>query len=213
MTKSLYDEMKSTLFNVALTGELVQDVQKICDLNQVSHAYLWNHLSSVAEAARDLAQNYQVDPEIAYTAGLLHDIGGLVPDAQKVALAESLGMICLPEEKQVPMLLHSKLSVYFAADLFGKTSPACLNAILYHTTLHANATDLEKVVFLADKIKWDGDGRPPYLTGLLSALDQSLDTGTKFFIDVLYHSDLKVLHPWLSEAYTAYSKINENIGF
>ncbi|GAX47187.1 bis(5'-nucleosyl)-tetraphosphatase (symmetrical) YqeK [Pseudolactococcus reticulitermitis] len=201
---TLYDDIKADYFNVSLTGHVFADVKNVCDANQATHAYLWSHLLNVANEAKSLAKRFNLDENAAFTAGLLHDIGGLVPNSKRVALAEALGMDVLPEERRVPMLLHGKFSAYFAKDMFGVTAPEILSAITYHTTLHANPTDLEKVVCLADKVKWDGDGTPPYLIDLMRAFHHSLDAATKFFIDYLYHSDLLVLHPWLIEAHSFY---------
>ncbi len=201
---TLYADIKANYFNVPLTGDLFEDVKRVCEVNQARHAYLWGHLLDVANEAKSLAKRFGLDETAAFTGGLLHDIGGLVPEQQRVALAEELGIDVLPEERTVPMLLHGKFSAYFAADIFGVTAPEILTAITYHTTLHANPTDLEKVVCLADKVKWDGEGTPPYLTDLLRAFDQSLEAAAKSFTAYLYDSNLLVVHPWLAEAHDDY---------
>ncbi|GAB2023413.1 bis(5'-nucleosyl)-tetraphosphatase (symmetrical) YqeK [Pseudolactococcus yaeyamensis] len=201
---TLYDEIKADYFDVPLTGHVFEDVKKVCEVNQTTHNYLWSHLLNVANEAKSLAKRFNLDEKAAFMAGLLHDIGGLVPNEKRIALAETLGIDVLPEERAVPMLLHGKFSAYFAKDIFGVTAPEILSAIVYHTTLHANPTDLEKVVCLADKVKWDDKGTPPYLTDLMRVFNHSLDDATKFFIDYLYHSNLLVLHPWLLEAYDFY---------
>lgn len=43
-----------------------------------SHKDFWRHSNAVAIAARLLAKRLQINPDVAYTAGLLHDIGALV---------------------------------------------------------------------------------------------------------------------------------------
>jgi putative nucleotidyltransferase with HDIG domain len=40
--------------------------------------YLWRHSLAVAICAQDLARHAGIDPEVAYIAGLLHDIGQLL---------------------------------------------------------------------------------------------------------------------------------------
>ncbi len=185
---TLYDDVKNSYFNVSLTGDLFEDVKRVCDANQATHAYLWGHLLDVANEAKSLAKRFGLDEAAAFTGGLLHDIGGLVPEQQRVALAEELGIDVLPEERLVPMLLHGKFSAYFAKDIFGVTTPEILSAITYHTTLHVNPTDLEKIVCLADKVKWDGEGVPPYLSELILAFDQSLDAAA------IHHSHKSARH-------------------
>ena len=119
---TLYDDVKNSYFNVSLTGDLFEDVKRVCDANQATHAYLWGHLLGVANEAKSLAKRFGLDEAAAFTGGLLHDIGGLVPEQQRVPLAEELGIDVLPEERLVPMLLHGKFSAYFAKDIFGVTT-------------------------------------------------------------------------------------------
>ena len=52
---------------------------------------------------------------------------------------------------------------------FGIEDNEILSAIECHTTLKKNYSDIDLVLFVADKIKWDQEGKPPYLDGLLQA--------------------------------------------
>jgi len=65
-----------------------------------------------------------------------------------------------------------------------------------------NPTLLDKVVFLADKIAWDQDGSPPYLTEIITAMDVSLDNAVLEYLNYLWErrNQIKVIHPWLVEA-------------
>ena len=77
-----------------------------------------------------------------------------------------------------------------------------LSAVGCHTTLKAKPTLLDKVVFLADKIAWDQDGNPAYLSKIIEAMDKSLDTAVLEYLNYLWkrRSQLKVIHPWLVES-------------
>ena len=57
----------------------------------------------------------------------------------------------------------AQASKALAKQVFEIVDDAILSAICCHTTLKANPSLLDKTVFLADKIKWDGAGQPPYL--------------------------------------------------
>jgi HD superfamily phosphohydrolase YqeK len=83
-----------------------------------------------------------------------------------------------------------------------------LSAIGCHTTLKANASPLDKAVFVADKVKWDQPGDPPYGADLLAALDRSLDAAAWCYLDYLFRhkESLKVVHPWAWEAYVELSE-------
>lgn len=64
-----------------------------------------------------------------------------------------------------------------------------------------NYSELDLVVFVADKIKWDQSGVPPYLNGLLKELDESLENAAYYYIEYILKNGVKVVHPWLWEAY------------
>ena len=101
------------------------------------------------------------------------------------------------------MIIHQKLSVVLAHDIFGVTAPDTLSAIGCHTTLKANASLLDKVVFIADKIAWDQSGEPPYWVELQLALDHSLNHAAFCYLDYLWQRrvTLRVVHPWLVAAH------------
>ncbi|MDN6836628.1 MAG: bis(5'-nucleosyl)-tetraphosphatase (symmetrical) YqeK, partial [Lactococcus lactis] len=162
------------------------------------------HAIGVGKVAFELAQKFDVDPEAAFIAGCLHDLGGAVPDFDRVKVAELYHIPLFPEEIEVPMLVHAKQGEFFARNLFDIHDPDILDAILFHTTCIDNATDLVKIVFIADKIHWDRNGEPPYLEGLLKALDESLDTGCIYFLERLWNSELYVVHPFLKRSYGYY---------
>lgn len=52
-------------------------------------------------------------------------------------------------------------------------------------------------------IKWDQKGIPPYLESIEEGLNISLEHGAYAYIKFLMDnkSSLKVIHPWLKEAY------------
>lgn len=161
------------------------------------------HSAAVAAEAERLAKRYGVNSDQASSAGWLHDISGAIPGAARLEAAQQLGLEILPEEAQFPVILHQKLSVVLSHLLFGINDLDVLTAIGCHTTLRAQATPLDQVVFLADKLAWDQPGTPPYLHGLLEAMDRSLAEGAWYFVDYLWQrrATLTVVHPWLCAAH------------
>ena len=144
---------------------------------------------------------FGVDALKAEKAGYLHDISVVIPNDEKIQYAQDHGLEILPEEASFPMILHQRLSVILARDVFGVRDDAVLSAVGCHTTLKAGASSLDKVVFLADKIAWDQDFVPPYLAELLGALDDSLDRGVWVYLNYLWEmrERLAVVHPWFVE--------------
>ena len=150
------------------------------------------HSFKVAQEAKLLAHKFGVDEYSAVIAGYFHDISVVIPNSQKEKFALEVGIEVFNEETQFPLLLHQKLSKFMAATIF-----SC------HTTLRANASPLDLVLFIADKIQWDQEGNPPYIEDVKSKLNLSLEASALSYIQFLLskNSNLKVAHPWLLEAY------------
>ena len=114
----------------------------------------------------------------------------------------------LAEEERAPIILHQKLSAVMASEIFGVEDEAVLCAIGCHTTLKANASVLDKVVFIADKVRWDQSHPPPFLEAVLVGLERSLDEGVLAYLEYMWQRrhTLPVVHPWLAEAYAELSQ-------
>ncbi len=187
--------------DLALTGDLPKDVAYF--LEQNGHTDTAKHCQRVAKQAGKLAGQFGVSEAQAETAGWLHDISTVIPNEQRVQIALAYGLKVLPEEHKLPMIIHQKLSALMAHDFFNVTEVEVLSAIGCHTTLKADASSLDKIVFIADKIAWDQEGKPPYLLKLLSALEHSLDKAASVYLDYLWQrrKTLPVLHPWVTAAH------------
>jgi len=106
------------------------------------------------------------------------------------------------------MIIHQKLSVVIAREIFAIEDDAVFSAIGCHTTLKAQASLLDKIVFVADKIQWDQPGLPPYLGSLQEALLHSLDAAAFVYLDYLWQqrASLRVVHPWPRAAHEEWMK-------
>ena len=181
-------------------GKITEDVKTY--LGYFGYPKIAVHCIAVAGEAKSLAVRFQSNPIQAELAGCLHDISAIVPANQRLEFAYSHDVDVLEEEKQFPMILHQKLSVVIAREIFRVSDSRVLSAIGCHTTLKMGSSRLDKIVFLADKIAWDQDGTPAYLPDMRAALDQSLDEAVLVYLDYLWdrRSQLRVIHPWLVEA-------------
>ena len=103
-----------------------------------------------------------------------------------------------PEKITVKLMAVAQI---LAITLLAACTPG-LSAIACHTTLRAGATLLDKVLFVADKLEWDQEGKPPYLSGMRGMLERSLDEAALFYLDYLWQRrvTLPVVHPWMIEA-------------
>jgi predicted HD superfamily hydrolase involved in NAD metabolism len=190
---------------IPLTGDIRTDMVAV--LTSHGRPETAAHCLAVAAEARRLATRFGADVQQAEIAGWLHDISAVIPTAQRIEYAEQWGIAVFPEEAAAPMLLHQRQSAVLAAEIFGVADPAILSAIGCHTTLKGAPSELDKVVFLADKIAWDGVGAPPYQDALLRAVAVSLDEACWRYLDYLWsrRAALFAVHPWFVAAYHALS--------
>jgi predicted HD superfamily hydrolase involved in NAD metabolism len=188
----------------ARTGSLSDDVRGFLRYHGCESTA--DHCAEVADVATGLAERFGGEVSAAHTAAWLHDVSAVIPNAQRLQMAQDLGIAVLDEEVPAPMILHQKLSEVIAATLFGVRDAAVLAAIRTHTTLHPQADMLAKVVFVADKLAWDQPGRPPYEAALLAALDRSLDAAVCVYLELLWaqRAALPVVHPWMAAARSAF---------
>lgn len=186
---------------IVLTGDIARDVVAFLECHGCPLTAI--HSAAVAVEARRIAALAGVEAALAVQAAWLHDISAVIPAAERVAAAEALDIPVLTEERALPMILHQKLSVVVARDLFGVTDATVLSAIGCHTTLKAGASALDKVLFVADKLAWDQPGKPPYRAALEAALAQSLDDAVCVYLRYLWErrATLAVIHPWLAAAH------------
>ncbi|UBV41959.1 HD domain-containing protein [Deinococcus taeanensis] len=164
------------------------------------------HVPRATGETRRLARQFGGSETAAAQATLLHDLGGVVPRNRMVPLCESLGVRVLPEERQVPLLLHAQLSAVLARERYGVTDGTVVQAIRCHTTLHVSPTALDLVVFLADKLAWDQGGVPPYRAALLDALRGGLAAGAAWMLRWMASPEARLLipHPDLRAAWAAF---------
>jgi predicted HD superfamily hydrolase involved in NAD metabolism len=197
----MHARFASLLQGIPWTGDVRADMAAL--LAAHGQRQTVDHSLLVAAEAERLAARFDGDSAPARVAGWLHDVSAVFPVEQRTQVARQLGLQVLPEEEAAPMILHQKLSAAMAREVFGVQDAAVIQAIGCHTTLRANASWLDKVLFVADKVAWDQAGSPPYLEGLLVALERSLDRAALHYLDYLWHRRhaLPAVHPWLVDAY------------
>ncbi|MDF9581777.1 bis(5'-nucleosyl)-tetraphosphatase (symmetrical) YqeK, partial [Bacillus paranthracis] len=171
----------------------------------------YKHSIRVANEARKIAKMFYEDEEKAAIAGYLHDISAIFPNEVRIVVAEEFGIEILEEERKFPMIIHQKLSRVIAKEIFKVHDEETLDAICCHTTLRKHATKMDLVLFVADKIEWDQNGTPPYLVEVKKGLEKSLEHAAFAYISYLWDrkDTLKVLHPWLEDAYWQLKEIVE----
>ncbi|MCC2380506.1 bis(5'-nucleosyl)-tetraphosphatase (symmetrical) YqeK [Bacillus wiedmannii] len=197
------------IYSFTPTGKIENDIKSF--LLKYNKELTYKHSIRVAKEARKIASTYHVNEEKVAIAAYLHDISAIFPNEDRVAVAEQFGIEILQEEREFPMIIHQKLSRVIAKEIFKVKDEEILNAICCHTTLRKHATKMDLVLFVADKIEWDQNGAPPYLVEVKKELEKSLEHAAFIYISYLWDrkDTLKVLHPWLEEAYWQLKEIVE----
>jgi nicotinate-nucleotide adenylyltransferase len=148
------------------------------------------HSRSVALCSADLAARYGLDPDMAYLAGVSHDMcKELSPEKMRVsALKDGGNETALEQEK--PSLMHGRAAAVLLQERFGVTDGGILEAVRCHTTGKADMGPLARIVYVADKIE-------PMRTSVDPAL-RRLAFGTEdLSLDGLFDAVLVATVDWL----------------
>lgn len=113
----------------------------------------YKHSIGVAETAEKLARKYGADPTKAYLAGLLHDIARDFDDNEMLQRAKKAQLQVSEYGFAMPLLLHGPVAAVMARDEYGVTDEEILNAIVLHTVGSEYMNQLDKIIFVADKIE------------------------------------------------------------
>lgn len=170
------------------------------------------HCKKVAKQAERLAQKYGICQETVKVSGYLHDISRVISESEYFNIAYVLGIEVLEEEKAFPMLLHQKISKAVASEVFSIRDKNILSGIECHTTLKANPSEFDLVLFIADKLSWDSTDSEPILEGIHKGLEISLSHGAFSYLKYLWdnRNNVKVMHPWAIQAYMDLKHACEN---
>lgn len=169
---------------------------------------LIEHLERVSDLAGGLAYHWGVDEEAAELAGFFHDLARAQPPQMLLEQARLLELAVDPVEEQFPLLLHGRVGARRVNDAVDEAPEDMLAAIEWHSTARWGMTDLEKIVFLADKLdpgKQEGH-YPPGLEPLDALAREDLDGAVVFYLDwqVRHLLDLgRLVHPATIEARNA----------
>ncbi len=154
------------------------------------------HSLAVAQAARELAQIFGEDTELAYKTGLLHDYAKGIPAPELITMASDHDLIEDEIEKKVPDLLHAPVGAWQLQTELGIEDPAVLEAVKVHTMGSLAMSKLDKIIFLADMIEpgrdYPGQQRLACLAGrdLDQAMLYGLDATIRYCLD-----QGRILHP------------------
>jgi len=114
---------------------------------------LFAHSLRVRDVAKEMAKHFKVDVEKASLAGLLHDFGRGIREADMLSEAKKLNIPVNYVEKINPCLLHAPLGGKLVVSRLGIKDVDTINAISRHTVGEPQMSDLDMVVYIADMIE------------------------------------------------------------
>ena len=151
-------------------GKLAVLEQQIWDLMPLSRLV---HTANVCQYAVHLALRHGQDADKAALAGLLHDVCKYMPVAKQMKLAEAEGTV-YPLN---PNIAHGPAGAVYARKVLEIEETLVLNAIARHTTTVPGMNDLDKIIYLSDKIEWGRDFED--LEDIREAAEDDLDLAMK----------------------------------
>jgi predicted HD superfamily hydrolase involved in NAD metabolism len=113
----------------------------------------YQHLLGAEKTACELAERFGVDPQKAALAALVHDCAKSKRNEELIHIIKEKNLSVSNLDLNNYKTLHAPVGAYLAKKEFGIEDTEILRAIKCHTIGRINMTDLEKIVFLADKIE------------------------------------------------------------
>lgn len=185
--------------NIIKSGILENDVKNLLGVNNKMKIY--EHLQNVSETINGLAKRFGADTGVAVTAALLHDISVVIDPCDMLEYALNSSWSIDEAEKKYPFLLHQRISAVIAEEIFNIDDDEILSAIKCHTTLKANPSRFDMLLFLSDKISWDRNEEPPFMESVMKALDASLETASLCYMEYAIEKGMVLhVHSWFEEA-------------
>ena len=125
------------------------------NLLDILHKYLTseeriNHSIRVANLAIELAKKYNIEPNKAYTAGILHDLAKEITFEKAIQLSRTYNYSLSESELLNKKLLHAPIGAIIVQYELGIIDPDVISAIRWHTTGKAEMSLLEQIIYIAD---------------------------------------------------------------
>lgn len=129
---------------------MIEEIKR--DLKTLLSEYRYNHSLRVAEVAKDLAKHYKINEEEAYIAGLTHDIAKEFTTKENELFIKEHNLDRELLNSNNRKFIHGVIGAILTKEKY-HFNKNMVNAIYYHTAGRPNMSNLEKVIYLADKIE------------------------------------------------------------
>lgn len=155
----------------------------------------YKHSLGVVKTSLEFSKNYNIEKDKVILAALYHDCGKFLIKKEAYNFIEKYNLKFPKHILENFQLLHGPLGADVAKIYFNIDDEEILNAIKYHTTLRANPSDLEKIIYIADAIEPNRDYK-----------------GVKELREITYNSIVKGIYKSLDDTINNLEKKNLYIG-
>lgn len=127
----------------------------ICEIKNYLKSTLsdfrYEHSLMVANEAKKLAMHYNLDPDKAYIAGLVHDIAKEFSDEENLKWIQKYNIPSTWLVENLRPVLHAEIGSVVVKELYNFDDEIC-NSVKYHALGNYPMTTFEKIIYVADKI-------------------------------------------------------------
>jgi len=170
---------------------------------------LQNHLHRTAKLGRELSLLHEVNDEKVFVSCIAHDIAKKLDIHEMLEESKQNKLSISYEEEKSPILMHGPLASFWLEKKFNCKDQEILDSVFFHTTGRPYMSQIEKVVFLSDKVEPYKVQRNPDLLEILDLSMSDLDSAIFKYLDMKIQHLLnqgQIIHPLAIEARNFYMK-------
>lgn len=192
--------------NFKTTGNLEKDIEAY--FLRYDRLDTYEHTLDVVRELYNIKKQFGFIEEGSDIACYCHDLGKVVDKDEIIEFCIQNNIEITDEERQMPSILHQKISRFIAERVFEIKDENILNAIRYHTTLRRESSNMEMEVLLADKLSWEEEGYEEFVKGIREAMKYSKEKAMFFYLAdleqnkenlLLYHRDSKEAYKYFRQ--------------
>jgi HD superfamily phosphohydrolase YqeK len=190
-----------------VTGDFKKDIKAYFMLHDMLDIY--EHTIDVVRELHNMEQQFGFLEQGSEIACYCHDLGRVVKKDEIIKFCMENNINITDEEKQVPSILHQKISKFIAENLFEIKDNDALNAIRYHTTSRRQPSKTEIEVFLADKLSWKDEECEEIVSKIKEAIKHSKEKAMLCYLNdlELRKEELRLYHKDSKEAYEYFNQL------
>ncbi len=116
-------------------------------------ARLREHMRAVAELASEYAKEVGYDPDVAYVAGMAHDLMRMAPENEILSLVAKANYDLTPAMQARPMLAHGPAAAVWLMENAPDVGNDVIEAVKDHTFPTSDAPILTQILAVADTLE------------------------------------------------------------